>query len=572
MKATRRKVPPVSPLRRRYPDEPSERLRDVTLQLQRDQIRALEDRIQRLETESQAREHFLDEHPVACIELMPSSLIRRANAQAMVLLGETSERVLFEPLRSFIVADDIEHLYRHIHQCLTAGPQRPQVETDIKLAAGLKSVRLVSRSVAKTRVPQERVIPTALVDMTESRAASQLAMLEDQSFQRLVESVDGIVWEADYPFRLRFVSPQIERLLGYPASHWAREASFWDNRIHIDDRDRVLSEREAAIRAGEHYVTDYRFHSAADGVVWLRESMFVSRTAQGHTRLHGLIVNITPLKQAEAQLRQANEQIAAQAEDHRRHLEQTVQSMETFCYGIAHELRAPVRAMQGFSEILLQGEATGPDGPPRADAVPDHEQRAEYLRRIATAAARLDTLISDLLAYGRLHHTDLAVVPTAVDAVIHRVIEALSDEISTTHAMIEVAPTDARVLAHPPLFVQALQNLVSNALKFVPAGEVPCIRIHTDRIFAPSMAADFAGIIRISVRDYGVGVRPESRDQIFGLFQRAHTATEYPGTGIGLAMVKRIVELLNGRLGLDTSVQDGSCFWIELPAAPRAIT
>lgn len=390
------------------------------------QIRALEHRSAVLDSQLST-----DEHPVPYIALLANGIIRRANRGAVELLG-SPENVIDKPLRLFVPPDNIERLYRHIHQCLTAGAARPHIETEItlKTASGLKPVRLVSKPVLKAPRGQERVIPTALVDVTEARGFS----------------------------------------------HWA------------------------------------------------------------------------PLKQAGAELRCSNELLAAQAEEHRRHLEQTVHSMETFCYGIAHELRAPVRAMQGFSEILLRE--------------PENQNRDDYLRRIAAAAARLDTLISDLLAYGRLHHSDVLVVPTAVAAMIDRVIDALSAEIAKTRAVVQVVPTDARVLAHPMLLVQALQNLVANALKFVPPGTAPRVKIETRTM---------GKFIRVSVRDNGVGIQVEYGDKIFGLFQRAHADHEYPGTGIGLAMVKRIVELLNGRVGVDCAVQQGSCFWIELPSAPAEV-
>ena len=282
--------------------------------------------------------------------------------------------------------------------------------------------------------------------------------------------------------------------------------------------------------------------------MWLRDSMFISRNPQGHTRLHGLIVNITRLKQAEAELRRANQQLAGQTEEHRRHLEETVQSMETFCYGMAHELRAPVRAMQGFSELLLQN----PAAPAKED----------YLRRIAASAIRLDALISDLLAYGRLHHAELLVVPTVVSAVVDRAVDALSSEISQSSAIIQVVPTNARVIAHPMLLAQALQNLIANALKFVPPGIRPRVEVNARTMDRQT--------VRISVCDNGIGVSFDARDRIFGIFQRGQAQHEYPGTGIGLAMVKRIVELLNGRIGVDALPQHGSCFWIELPKAPPA--
>ena len=116
----------------------------------------------------------------------------------------------------------------------------------------------------------------------------------------------------------------------------------------------MLKERDAAFRRIGSHVIEYRFHTAHNGVAWLQDSVLVTRTSQGHTRIQGLLVNITALKHAELELRRLNGQLSRQSEEHKRHLEQTIQSMETFCYGIAHELRAPVRALNGFGDIVLQ--------------------------------------------------------------------------------------------------------------------------------------------------------------------------------------------------------------------------
>src|SRR4030095_12655222 len=125
-------------------------------------------------------------------------------------------------------------------QCLTAGRERGKVETDIQIKSGddWKPVRLISRPVQRSHASHNRGIPTALVDMTEHRASRHWATLEDRNFQRLVESIDGIVWEAEYPLRFRFVSPQVERVTGYTPDEFLRNPTFWQEHIHIDDRER----------------------------------------------------------------------------------------------------------------------------------------------------------------------------------------------------------------------------------------------------------------------------------------------------------------------------------------------
>jgi PAS domain S-box-containing protein len=534
----------------------------ITLQVQLNAIRAFQNRIAALEAklrlQKQCQEQVWDEHPVAFIQLLANGVVRHANSSAIALLGANKQRVALTPFREFIPSSDIEPFYRHIHQCLTCAPEDRKnepaggtIETDVRIKAGeiWKAVRLISRASPRALDGRERLIPTALVDMTHQLAARHWAVRENQGFQHLLESIDGIVWEAEHPFRLRFVSLQFERLLGYSPEQWMRNPAFWDDRIHVEDRERVVRERDLAVRAGAPHVTEYRMHSARGGILWLRESILTARTSLGHTRLHGLVVNITALKHAEAELRRANQQLGLQAEESRRHLEQTVQSMETFCYGIAHELRAPVRATRGFSDLLLKETLTGKE-----------KLASDYANRISHASAYMDKLIEDLLAYGRLHHTELVLVGVSIKTTIERVLRHLATN-KRRQADIIVHPCSDRVQAHPTLFMQALENLVSNALKFVAPDTAPRVVIDTRRIGDDR--------VRISVRDNGIGIDPAWQEKIFGVFQRGHSQSEYPGTGIGLAVVKRIVELMDGKVGLVSSPGQGSTFWIELPLAPK---
>ena len=489
-----------------------------------------------------------DVHPVPYVTLRTSGLITAANASAIRLFGRNHEDVVNQPLHQFVAASDRVALARHMHQCALGVSIDGYVQTEVNIRTLRNWVpaRLVT---AVASAPGSNILHTAIIDMSEGRAAQQWLALEDKNFQHLLESIDGIVWEAEYPLKLLYVSAQVERVLGYSAETWIGTHRFWENHIHVEDRERVLKERETAFRRGGPHVIEYRFHTARNGVAWLQDSVLVTRTSQGHTRIQGLMVNITPLKNAELELRRLNAQLGRQAEEHKRQLERTIESMETFCYGIAHELRAPVRAMNGFGDIVLQELGS------LANETVTHD-----LKRITAAAARMDRLIEDLLAYGRLHQADLLILPVRANHAIARALEALVNEIEKRKAVVRMQPASERVCAHPVLLSQALENLIANALKFVQPGKTPEVTISTWRVDGNRL--------RITVRDNGVGIDPAWQHKIFGVFQRAHGSDEFPGTGIGLAMVKRIVNLLNGEVGVISAPGAGSTFWIELPVAP----
>ena len=514
-----------------------------------DHVRLLEAEVAALRR--QLRDHapcFADAHPVAYIELRANGLIAAANPSALRLFGRDPEDVIYKPLHQFVAASDRVALARHVRQCALGVSIDGSVQTEVNIRTrhNWLPARLVTTVAPATG---SNILHTAIIDMSDCRASQQWLALEDKNFRHLLESIDGIVWEAEYPLKLLYLSAQVERVLGYPAETWMATPRFWEDHIHVEDRERVLKERDAAFRRGGSHVIEYRFHTAHNGVAWLQDSVLVTRTSQGHTRIHGLLVNITALKHAELELRRLNEQLSRQSEEHKRHLEQTIQSMETFCYGIAHELRAPVRALSGFGDIVLQelGSLAG-------------ETATHHLKRITAAAERMDRLIEDLLAYGRLHHADLLILPVRVNQTIGRVLDTLAGEVEKSNAVVRVQPTSARVYAHPMLLSQALENLIANALKFVQPGKTPEVAISTWRANGNR--------IRIVIRDNGVGIDPAWQHKIFGVFQRAHSADEFPGTGIGLAMVKRIVDLLNGEVGVTSVPGKGSTFWIELPVAP----
>lgn len=237
------------------------------------------------------------------------------------------------------------------------------------------------------------------------------------------------------------------------------------------------------------------------------------------------------------------EQVAERTEK----LTQTVQSLEGFCYSIAHDLRTPIRAMQGYASVL--GEECELN--PRA---------LEYTGKIKESACRMDELVRDLLAYGRLTHEPVALSTVDVEGVLDNLLAHMHDE--TKQAQVSVVRPLPQVLAQPTILTQALGNLLRNALKFVKPGTLPNIYIR---------AEELPYSVRICIDDNGIGIDQQFHDKIFNVFERLHHNADYPGTGIGLAIVKKGIERLGGRVGLNSAPGKGSCFWIELEKARAAV-
>jgi signal transduction histidine kinase len=169
----------------------------------------------------------------------------------------------------------------------------------------------------------------------------------------------------------------------------------------------------------------------------------------------------------------------------------------------------------------------------------------------------MDELLQDLLAYGRLAHTPVTLHKVNLEALVDAVLEQLEAEIESKQAVVEVQRPLPTVKANTAVLSQILLNLIVNALKFCPQGNPP--KVHIGAVTEKT--------VRFWVKDDGIGIKPEYHDRIFRVFERLHGGNEYPGTGIGLAIVQKGVERMGGRVGVESEPGCGSRFWVELPAA-----
>lgn len=220
--------------------------------------------------------------------------------------------------------------------------------------------------------------------------------------------------------------------------------------------------------------------------------------------------------------------------------------LDAFAYTVSHDLRAPLRAMEGFARILLDDYAAALD-----------EKGGRYAERIVAASMRMEGLIDALLAYSRLRRHEPAVrivdpTPIAQQAA-GEVRTRLGREIA-----IDVAASLPPVMAEPTVLGQVLTNLISNAAKFQRDG-VP--------VHVTVRAEHQAGRVRIWIEDDGIGIAPEHQERIFNVFERLHGDETYPGTGIGLAIVREGVALMGGSAGVESELGKGSRFWIEFADA-----
>lgn len=226
-------------------------------------------------------------------------------------------------------------------------------------------------------------------------------------------------------------------------------------------------------------------------------------------------------------------------------LEAANEELRAFNYSISHDLRSPLRAINGFAQILARrhGAALDPDG-------------RHYLDNIVRAGAQMDQQIDDLLTYSRLGHHALRYQPVSIGELLTRVLDALAPKVEESGAVVEVPDPLPEVITCRPLLEQILTNLIDNALTYHLPDMPPSVVVGCD------LDVDSC---TISVSDNGIGISPDDRDKVFDVFYRARAADGYPGTGIGLALVRKSADLMSGRVWLESTPGAGSTFFVRLP-------
>jgi len=228
-----------------------------------------------------------------------------------------------------------------------------------------------------------------------------------------------------------------------------------------------------------------------------------------------------------------------------REREQTNAELEAFSYSVSHDLRAPLRAIEGFTDIIRQDYAETLS-----------EEVKESLGHIATAAARMNRLVQDLLNYSRLSRIDLKTEIVSVKSTVSDACHQLEPNVRSRISV--SADPRLQVRAHAAVLSQVIFNLLNNAVKFTKPGMPPQVEVS---------AFERGNRVHILVRDEGIGIAPQHQERIFKVFERLHNAEEYPGTGIGLAIVQRGIARLGGTVTLRSELGKGSTFEIQLPSA-----
>jgi PAS domain S-box-containing protein len=388
-------------------------------------------------------------------------------------------------------------------------------------------------------------------DSERERQRVERALQSSETRLELVtRTARDALWDLNLVTGQLWWSEGIERVFGHDVMAIPNTLNWWAEQVHPADRARVEHSLDTAQRgAVDSWEQEYRFRRADGSYAHVSDRGAVTRDRRGRAiRMIGSITDITGRKKAEQALSEAKAEIEHYARnleetvrDRTAALTETVHELERFSYTLSHDLRAPLRAMRSFSQLLVSKYRSALNS-----------QGVMYLDRIAAAAERLDQLITDVLTYSRLVGEPLELEPVDLDALVGQLL-AENPRLQPPAVDIRFCTPLLPVRANVAYLTQAVSNLLYNAVKFVPAGRTPVVLIWTEAA---------GNRVRLLVQDNGIGISPEDQPRIFGMFERLHA--HYEGTGIGLAIVRKAMERMRGQVGVRSESGQGATFWLEL--------
>ncbi|SPF50535.1 PAS domain S-box (fragment) [Syntrophobacter sp. SbD1] len=380
-------------------------------------------------------------------------------------------------------------------------------------------------------------------DITERKQAEEALRESEAKYRRIVDTATEGIWVLGPDAMTSFVNATTAEILGYSAEEMiGRPVTDFMFEKDVPDHLRKMENRRQ--RLSEHY--ERRFRRKGGETVWtLISSTAVFDDEHRSQGSFGMVTDITERKRAEEEILILNQELEQRVTDRTAQLEAANKELEAFAYSVSHDLRAPLRHIDGFLELLQKKTAASLD-----------ERSQHYMTTISDAARRMGTLIDDLLSFSRMGRHEMCKMQVDLGSLAQEVIREIEPEAAGRAVRWQVADLPV-VTGDQSMLRIVLVNLISNALKFTQPREQAEIEI--------GCTPDRGTETILFIRDNGVGFDMNYADKLFGVFQRLHRADEFEGVGIGLANVRRIINRHGGRTWAEGKIDHGATFYFSLP-------
>ncbi len=468
---------------------------------------------------------IVDSSDDAIISKDLNGIITSWNVSAERLFGYTADEVIGKPVTILIPADRQDEEPRILSR-LRRGERVDHFETIRKRKDG--ELLDISLTISPVKDQQGSIIGASKIarDITERKRAQAALLASEARFRQLADAMPQIVWTARPDGYLDYYNERWYEFTGFSRDTFGDMS--WEPILHPDDLPRCRETWYSSVRSGQPYNIEYRFWDRREQRWrWFMGRALPVRDAHGSiVKWFGSCADIDAQKCVEDDLRRAN------------------QDLEEFAFSASHDLQEPLRSVKIYSELLTSTCASRLDG-----------QALEFLTYLRDGATRMETLLRDLLTYTQTTKFEETPQPTDAGEALQFTLANLAGAISEAGARITAGPLPS-LRVHTAHLQQLFQNLIGNAIKYRSPDRPPAVHVTAERqnghwIFA--------------IRDNGIGIDSEYKEKIFGLFKRLHRSDEYSGTGIGLAICRRIVDQYNGRIWVESEPGQGSIFRFTLP-------
>jgi PAS domain S-box-containing protein len=387
-------------------------------------------------------------------------------------------------------------------------------------------------------------IIVAFKDITHRQNSFKQLHIFEERLHHLLRLIPAVIYycEPFGKFAITYISDSIPTILGYESQEFIDNAQFWVDNIHPEDRERVLAERGLLLKVGYH-TCEYRFRHQDGSYRWIRdESKLLYKPTGEPLEIMGCLIDNSQSKQIEQELQLTQRQIL----DYKEELAGSSNELKQFAYFASHNLQEPLRMITSYLQLLEKKYNNKLD-----------YKASEYITYAVDGAKRMQIPIDDLLGFAHVGTRGQPFATVDCDVVLKGAIANLKTDIEESGALIICDPLP-KVIADATQLTQVFQNLIANAIKF-RSEQPPQIHIGV----VPREEATTH--ITFLVGDNGIGIESRHMKRIFAMFQRLHSRDKYPGTGIGLALCKKIVERHSGIIWVESQLDQGSIFYFTIP-------